>query len=179
MKTLKKLSILLLFMISLTGCNTLSTKTLYALDNNNIEFSLPKVWEQIDSNENDLALSRPTAKLVIDTYRQSELDGISAEELLDKKVNERMKELKDSKVVKKFKVNEWKDRKIYSVLYSATKDNIESQYYFSVMEFTGTHTYVYALYEEKEMYMKYNIDDIQRMLLLMKWNGKEEDLVLN
>lgn len=178
MKKLKKISILLLLAVSLTGCNTLSRKTLYLLDDDNIEFVLPKVWEQIDSNENDLALSKPTANLVIDTYHQSDLDGTSASELLDKKIDEKMNGMDEHRLVKKYKVNELSDRKIYSALYSGTIDGVETQYYFSVMELTGTHTYVYALYVEKEMYMRYNIDDVQRMLIRMKWNGKE-DLALN
>lgn len=178
MKRIGTVSIFLLLAIGLTGCNTLSRRTMYMLDDNNIEFTLPKIWEQVESNDNDLALSKPDAKLLLDTYHQSDLDGISASALLNQKVEEKMQEMDEHRLVKEYKVNELKDRKIYSVLYSGIKDGIETQYYFSVMELDGSHTYVYALYSEKERYMKYNIDDIQRMLVRMKWNGSE-DLVLN
>lgn len=178
MKKIGKVSILFILAITLTGCNTLSTKTMYMLDNNNIEFSLPRVWEQVESNENDLALSKSSANLVLDTYHQSDLDGMSASDLLEKKIEEKMNTLDEHRLVKEYKVNDLLDRKIYSSLYSGTKDGIETQYYFSVMEINGTHTYIYALYVEQERYMKYNIDDIQRMLIRMKWNGKE-DLALN
>ncbi len=178
MKRLKKVSIFLFFMLALTGCNTLSNKTMYVLDNDNIEFVLPKVWEQVESNENDLALAKSSANLVMDAYHQSDLDGISASELLNKKIEEKMSEMDEHRLVKEYKVNDLMDRKIYSALYSGTIDGMETQYYFNVMELKGTHTYVYALYIEKEIYMKYNIDDIQRMLIRMKWNGTE-DLAIN
>lgn len=178
MEKLGRSCILLLLVVCLTGCNTLSKNTLYIIDDNNIEFDLPKVWKQIDSNENDLLLSRPDANLTIDTYHQSELDGMPASALLDKKIEEKMSTMEEYRLVKEYKVNELIDRKIYSALYSGTSNGVETQYYFNVMELNGTHTYVYALYTEKEIYMKYNIDDIQRMLIRMKWNG-EEDLVLN
>lgn len=178
MKNIGKLSLFLLIFISLTGCTTLSRKTMYTLDGANIEFVLPKTWEKVESNENALALSRTTANLVLDTYYKADLDDIEASELLSQKVEEKMNKMDDYRLVKKYKTNELNDRKIYSALYSGTKDGVENQYYFNVMEISSANIYVYALYSEKEIYMKYNIDDIQRMLIRMKWNGKE-DLALN
>lgn len=178
MKKVGNLSLFLFIIIGLTGCNTLSRKTMYTLDGKNISFTMPKIWEQVESNENDLALSKSTANLVLDTYYQSEVDDISATELLDQKVEEKMSEMDEYRLAKQYKTSELSDRKIYSVLYNGTKDGVESQYYFNVMEINNANIYVYALYSEKEIYMKYNIDDIQRMLIHMKWNGRE-DLAFN
>ena len=82
--------------------------------------------------------------------------------------------MESHRIVKNYKVNETQDRIIHSTLYSGTKNEVETQYFASVVEFKGSHTYVYVLYEAKEMYMKYNIDDIQRIILRMKWNGGED-----
>ncbi len=177
MKKICQFSILMIFLMSLCGCNSLSRQTIYALDDDNISFSLPKRWEQVDSNENDLALTKDSADLSMNTYHQSDLDGMSAEGLLKKKIEENTATMSSYRIVKNYNRNETQDRIIYSTLYSGTKKDIETQYYASVVEFKGTHTYVYVLYEAKEMYMNYNIDDIQRILLRMKWKG-EEDLVL-
>lgn len=168
----------LFFMCSLSGCSTLSRQTMYVLDDNNISFTLPKMWEEVDSNENDLSLTKSSAELIINTYHQADLDGISASELLEQKIKENTSDMVSHSILKRYKVNEAPDRIIYSVLYSGTLNDVETQYFASVVEFKGVHTYVYVLYEAKEMYMKYNIDDIQRILVRMKWNGKE-DLALN
>ena len=80
-------------------------------------------------------------------------------------------------MVTKYTTTETADRKIYAKLYTVDQENLEMQYYFSVMEFLPSHTYVYIVYEAKEIYMNYNVDDIQRMLMKMKWTG-EVDLAL-
>ncbi len=174
MKKIFQIGVFFLLTISLCGCNSLSRQTMYVLDDDNISFSLPKRWEQVDTNENDLALTKDSADLSMSAYHQSDLDGMTSKELLKKKIEENTKEMESHRIIKNYKVNETQDRIIHSTLYSGTKNEVETQYFASVVEFKGSHTYVYVLYEAKEMYMKYNIDDIQRIILRMKWNGGED-----
>lgn len=178
MKKTLKAFVFMFFVMNICGCSALSRQTIYAIDDDHISFSLPKTWEQVDSNENDLSLIKSSAELNINTYHKSELDGINASELLEQKIIEEGSQMDSYRIIKRYPVNETPDRIIYSILYSGTKEDVETQYFASVLEFKGVHTYVYTLYEAKEMYMKYNIDDIQRILVRMKWNGNE-DLAFN
>ncbi len=178
MKRLVRVSVFLMFLILLTGCEALVKEKSYELDDSHIIFELPKVWEEEGTSDAELVLSRDTANMTIDTIHPSELDSISVRQLLDQKVSEVMKDKITHSLVKEYPVNHLADRNITSYLYTANKDNIETEYYFSVLDFTGRDTYVYVLYEATETYMKYNIDDINRMLMRMRWNGSTEDLAM-
>ncbi len=177
MKKLLRLSVFIFCVLILCGCNALSRQNNYQLDNKNIIFSLPKVWVAVESNDNELALTRSYANMSFNTYHKSEVNNMSAEELLDQKIEEFCSNHENASLVTKYTTTETADRKIYAKLYTVDQENLEMQYYFSVMEFLPSHTYVYIVYEAKEIYMNYNVDDIQRMLMKMKWTG-EVDLAL-
>lgn len=169
----------IILVLSLTGCTTLSKQNEYLLDNNNISFSLPKAWEELADTTSDLALTKSSANMDMIIFKKDNIEDNSAEELLDRLIKEKISEMDDNTLLKAYNPNNARDRIIYSKLYTASKDGIERQYFFNVMEFNNSNTYVYVLYEAKETYMKYNIDDIQRLLVRMKWNGEEKDLAMN
>lgn len=178
MKRIAKLCAIFVLLFLTAGCDTLMKERSYELDDSNIVFELPKVWEAEDKGEAELVLSRKTANMVIDTIHPSEMDSISANDLLDQKVEAVMSDKISHSLLKEYPVNTLADRKIYARLYTADKENIETQYYFSILDFNGKDTYVYVLYEATETYMTYNIDDINRMLIRMKWNGSNKDLAM-
>lgn len=180
---MKRLVVLFAFVsvFLLSGCDylNLSRETNYSLDGKNINFSLPNAWEEASNDVNDLTLTKSSAELSMIVYKKTEIENISAEKLLDTKIKEKMAEMTDYSSLKKYNANKMKDRIIYSKLYTASKDGLERQYFFSVVEFLDSDTYVYAVYEAKEIYMKYNIDDIQRLLTRMKWSGEGTDIAMN
>lgn len=165
-------------LLSLSGCTTLSKQTEYLLDDDNISFYLPNAWEQLVDSNSDLALTKSSTNMDMLILKKSEILETGAEELLDSLIKEKMNGMDDHSLLKTYNVNKAKDRIIYSKLYTASKDGLERQYFFNVMEFLGSDTYIYVVYEAKETYMKYNIDDIQRLLVRMKWNGEERDLAM-
>jgi hypothetical protein len=178
---MKRLVVVFAFiaMFLLSGCEALSRETEYFLDNNNISLTLPKAWEKSTNEANDLTLTKSSAKLSMIVLKKSEIEEESAEKLLNNIIKEKLSEMDDNKLLKAYNPNKTRDRIIYSKLYTAGKDGYEKQYFFNVLEFTGSDTYVYVMYEAKETYMNYNIDDIQRILIRMKWNGEERDLAMN
>ena len=88
-------------------------------------------------------------------------------------IKEELKESDSKELIKKYNVNRTKNKTIYSKLYKASKDNVENEYLFSIIEFDNSDTYLYAVYTAKGAYMQYSIDDIQRLLLKMEYTGKE------
>jgi glycerophosphoryl diester phosphodiesterase len=176
---MKKLVVAITVLLLLSGCDTLSKQNDYLLDNDNISFSLPKAWEKSSDTTNDLAFTKSSANMGMIIFKKAEIEDNSAEELLNRMIKEKMTEMSNHSLLKEYNANKTRDRIIYSKLYTANKDGIERQYFFNVMEFIGSDTYVYVLYEAKETYMKYNIDDIQRLLVRMKWNGEGKDLAIN
>lgn len=180
---MKRLVVLFAFVaiFLLSGCDylTLSRETNYSLDNDNISFSLPKAWEESTNDIGDLTLVKSSAELNMIVYKKIEVDNISATKLLDNQIKEKMTDMTDYSLVKEYNTNKMKDRIIYSKLYTASRDGIERQYFFNVVEFLDSDTYVYAVYEAKEIYMNYNIGGIQRLLTRMKWSGEGTDIAMN
>ena len=168
-----------LMVIVLTGFGTVSRQTEYKLDNANITFSLPKAWEVVSSSNNGILFSKETANMEVSVYKKWELSSSNAADLLDEKIYETLASATDYSLVRDFGGDKVIDRIIYSKLYSVEVNGRETQYYFNVMEFVDSETFVYTLYETKESHMKYHMSDINRMLIRMKWNGEEIDLVMN
>ena len=169
MNKLLKGCVFLFFAVILTGCDAFEHVKSYQLDR--ISFSLPKVWQVVDTTQDELSLTRGLATLSMDTYQKSELKGISAEELWEQNIEETMKEMDNFSILEEYPIEARADRKIYAKLYTASKDSKEQQYYFAMVEFLKTDTYVYVVYETRPSYMKYHIDDVRRILLRMKWIG--------
>lgn len=163
----------------LTGCTaSLSKEQKYLLDGTNISFTLSNIWEKELNTEHDLSLTKLNANLQLSVYKRSET-GVSADELLSEKIKEELEDSDSKTLVKKYNINRTRNRTIHSKLYSATKDNIETEYLFSVIEFDNSDTYVFVVYTAKGAYMQYSIDDIQRLLIKMEWNGSKTELVYN
>lgn len=148
----------------------LSQEYKYTLDNSNISFTLSNIWKEENNTSHDLSLSKLNSNLHLSVYKKSEIN-MTAEELLNSKIKEELNEHDTKVLVKKYNTNKTKNRIIYSKLYTATKDNVEEQYLFSVVEFDNSDTYVFSVYTAKGAYMQYSIDDIQRLLIKMEWNG--------
>ncbi len=168
--------LLLCLLICLSGCEKYTKVKEYTLDGKAVQFQLPNAWDTVEVLDSSLELSRSYADLKASIYHPSELDGITPKDLLEEKIKEEMKDKKDARLVEEYPVSSTRDRKIYSVLYSAEKDGKEEQYYMNMMHFLGTDTYVYVVYVATSYYMRYNMDDINRVLLRMEWNGEERDL---
>ena len=171
-------SICSLMLVTGHATNNLSKVQEFTLDDNNISFALSKVWKEKFSQTHDLALSKLDTDLYFSVYKKADID-MSAEELLNAKLKEELADYESKSLVKKYNVNKTRNRTIYSKLYTATKDNIETQYLFNVIEFDDSDTYVFAIYTARGSYMQYSIDDIQRLLIKMEWNGSKTELALN
>lgn len=155
----------------LTGCaNNLTKVNQFMLDGNNISFTLSQVWKEESVADHDLSLTKLDANLKMSVYKKEEVQ-LSPEKFMDDLIKEELKD-KDSKELKKeYNINRTKNKTIYSKLYKATKDNVEDEYLFTVIEFDNSDTYLYAIYTAKGAYMQYSIDDIQRLLLKMEYKG--------
>jgi hypothetical protein len=171
----------ILMVIVLTGFGLVDRDTEYKLDNANISFSLPKIWEVTEKDKMAVSLSKDNADMRVSVYKKWDLDGSNPTALLDSKIKEELaaSDVEYYEMVKDYGTDVVMDRTIYARLYSVEKEGIQRQYYFSVMEFADSATLVYTLYETSESHMKYHISDINRMLVRMKWNGEEIDLVMN
>lgn len=169
----------ILMVIVLSGFGLVDKQTEYKLDNANITFSLPKAWEVVSTDDNGIYFNKNSANMEVSVYKKWELHSGNPTDLLDEKINEILATANDYTLVQDFGEDKVIDRVIYSKLYSIEVDGRQTQYYFSVMEFVDSETFVYTLYETKESHMKYHMSDINRMLIRMKWNGEEIDLVMN
>lgn len=167
----------ILYMTGFTA-ETLAKENHYSLDDNNISFSLSTIWKEDINTSHDLSLSKLDSNLHFSVYKKSEID-MSAEELLKDKIKAELEDVESKTLTKKYNVNRTRNRAIYSRLYTVTKDNVETQYLFNVIDFDKSDTYVVSIYTAKGAYMKYSIDDIQRLLIKMEWNGTETELVYN
>jgi len=173
-------SVLLFFSIFLlTGCTSNLTKEQeYSLDGQNISFTLSNIWEKKLSTTHDLSLTKLDSNLQFSVYKKAEVE-MSPEKLLKEKAEAELSGQDNYSVYKKYNVNKTRNRTIYSRLYKATKDNVESEYLFSVIEFDNSDTYVFVVYNARGAYMRYSIDDIQRLLIKMEWNGQKTELAYN
>jgi hypothetical protein len=170
----------LLGILYVTGftAETLTKENHYSLDDNNISFTLSTIWKEDIDTGHDLSLSKLDSNLHFSVYKKSDVD-MTAEELLKDRVKVELEDVDSKILTKKYNVNKTRNRTIYSRLYTVTKNNVETQYLFNVIEFDNSDTYVVAIYTAKGAYMQYSIDDIQRLLIKMEWNGTETELVYN
>lgn len=169
-------SVMNLFMLTENAASNLTKENEYLLDNENISFELADAWKENYDTDYDLSLTKLQSTLDISIYKTDEID-MTAKELLSSKIKEELSEMDSRVLVKKYNVNTTRNRTIYSSMYSATKDNIQSEYFFSVVEFDNSGTYLFVVYESKGSYMKYTVDDIQRLLLKIEWNGEKAELI--
>lgn len=167
-------------LLFVTGCATdgLAKEKEYLLDGANISFTLSNIWEEEINTTHDLSLTKLDSNLQFSVYKKSEIN-MTAEELLNKMIKAELMDSDSKSLIKKYNVNETRKRIIYSKLYSATKDNVEQQYLFSVIDFDDSDTLVFAVYKARGSYMTYGIDDIQRLLIKMEWNGPKTELAYN
>lgn len=171
-------SVVSLLFITEQATSKLARQNKYLLDGSNISFELNDIWKEQYSDEHDLSLSKLNSNLYFTVYKKSEV-GVDAEELLKQKIEEELKNCDSKALTEKYNINKTKNRTIYSRLYTVIENDIEKQYYFNVIEFDESDTYVYAVYSAPGAYMKYNIDDIQRLLIKMEWTGEKTILVYN
>lgn len=171
-------SLFSLMFITGNAASSLAKEKKYLLDGTNISFVLSQAWEEDLDTTHDLSLNKLNSNLHFSVFKKEEVE-LSAEELLKEKIKEELSEHDSKSLVKKYNVNKTRNRTIYSRLYTTTKDNVEAQYLFSVIEFDDTDTYVFVVYTAKGAYMQYSIDDIQRLLIKMEWNGPKTVLACN
>ena len=167
-----------LFMLTSNAAVNLNKEQTYTLDGNNISFTLSPIWKENFDTEHDLSLSKLESNLQISAYKKSYVE-CTAEELLKENIKKELKDVDSKTLTKKYDVNKTRNRTIYARLYTTVKNNIETQYYFSVMEFEESDTFVFVVYNARGSHMKYSIDDIQRLLLKMEWKGPKTSLVYN
>lgn len=161
-------------LFTLTGVPalSLSKNQQFNLDDNNISFTLGKEWKEDIDTTHDLSLNKLDANLQISVYKKDEIE-IGAEDFLNEQIREELKDKYSKSIIEKKAVNKTKNRTIYAMRYMATENNIQKEYFFSIIEFDNSNTYVFVMYTARGAYMKYSIDDIERMILKMKWHGEE------
>ncbi len=173
-----KIAFLLGVLFLLSGCESLSRNKQYYLKSANVEFTLPKVWEEVEDDAYALSLSNESTNLVMNSYSKSDIQDLSAPGVFHQLIEEFLADMDTSSLVREYPVEKTTDRIVYQKLYTANKDLMERQYYFGLVDFLGTDHYVFVVYQAGEMIMNYNIDDIQRVLLRMECKDLREDLVL-
>ena len=168
-----------LYMFTLVSeLNDKARLSTHALDNNNITFTLPRRWEVVNNGNNHLFVVNPEASMKMQIYKKSELELVHASDLLNKKAAEALAEVDTYRLVRNFGASRMQDRIIHSRLYLVEKNGMQTQYYITVMEFIGSETYVFLLYEAREAVMRYHLNNINRMLRRMEWQGEEIDLAM-
>ena len=170
-------SALAVYMLT-TNFGGLISHNRFVLDNDNISFTLPRVWEPVSSDNVEITLNNFGSPMTMRVYKRSDLDIVMANDLLELRVREELQQFDSHNLVRDLGVTNVNGRRIYSRLYAVEREGVQTQYFFSVVEFLGSETYVYVQYETREVFMKYHINDIGRLLRRMKWEGEGIDIAM-
>jgi len=155
-----------------------SRLSVHTLDDENITFTLTSRWKLKEGTDKSLSFVNADAIMEMHVYKKSELDLVHASDLLELKISERLQHVDVYSLSENFGANHVNDRIIHSRLYLVEKNEMQTQYYFTVMEFAGSETYIFVLYETRESFMRYHLNNINRMLRRIQWNGEEIDLAM-
>jgi len=150
----------------------------HSLDNNNIIFTLPSRWEVSSYSDESLSFFNNDAIMEMKVYKKSGLELVHASDLLSLKVEEKLENVDSHRLSEDFGAKHIHDRIIHSKLYTVEKNNMQTQYHFTVMELIGSETYIFVLYEARVSAMRYHLNNINRMLRRIQWNGEEIDLAM-
>jgi len=170
--------VLVLVMVMLTACtsdtpasNTKAEKV-FKIEDYNISFSFPNNWKkEMDGAPYDLQCSNEESYACIFTYHKIDLsEGQTPLDIFNIQNDDIFSRRENVKKISEEKVDEFENKRIHSVLYSAENGGVKNYYYCNLIEFKEeADVFAWIIFTAVPSYSDAHIDEFKAITASANW----------